>query len=128
MKKKSLMVSIFITAIVVTLAVITANSQENVKSVQDSAFKELMRPQVQFLHDQHNGKAKIEDCSECHHVYKDGKKVEGEMSEGSECSACHKSKDEKYPLSLIMAYHTRCKGCHLAKKTGPIMCAECHRK
>ena len=128
MKKKSLMVSIFTVVIVVTLAVITVNSQENVKSVQDSAFKELMRPQVQFLHDQHNEKAQIGDCSECHHMYKDGKKVDGEMSESSECSACHKSKEEKYPLSLVMAYHTNCKGCHLDKKAGPIMCAECHRK
>ena len=112
MKKKSLMAAIFIPVFVVILAVTMADSQENVKSVQDSAFKTLMRPQVKFLHDEHNEKAKIEDCTECHHVYQDGKKVEGEMSTDSECSACHKSKNEGYPFDLVMAYHTKCKGCH----------------
>ena len=128
MKKKILTASIFIGGIIVVLAVVSANSQENVKSVQDSAFKELMRPQVPFRHDEHNEKAQIEECNECHHVKKDGKTLPAETSEDRECSECHTSKDEKYPLSLVMAYHTNCKGCHLDKKAGPIMCAECHLK
>ena len=128
MKRQTLIASIFITVFALALAVITAYSQENVKSVQDSGFKELMRPQVPFVHDEHNEKAQIEDCSNCHHVYKEGKKVDDEVSESSECSECHKSKDKKYPLSLVMAYHTRCKGCHLEQKSGPVMCGECHVK
>ena len=128
MKRHTLTVSICITVLALVLAVMTAYSQENVKSVQDSGFKELMRPQVPFMHDEHNEKAQIEDCSNCHHVYQDGKKVEGEVSESQECSECHKTKDENYPLSLVMAYHTRCKGCHLEQKSGPIMCSECHVK
>ena len=128
MKKYTLTATIFVTVLALALAVMTAFSQENVKSVQDSGFKELMRPQVPFAHDEHNEKAQIEDCSSCHHVYKDGKKVEDEVSESQECSECHKSEGEKYPMSLVMAYHTRCKGCHLEQATGPIMCGECHVK
>lgn len=128
MKKQTLLTSIFLLGIVAVLAVVTANSQENVKSVQDSAFKELMRPQVPFLHDEHNEKAQIGECNECHHVKKDGKTVPDETSEDRECSDCHKSNKDKYPLALVMAYHTNCKGCHLEKKAGPIMCAECHVK
>jgi len=128
MKKRTLMAFIFITLIVAVFAVITANSQENVKGVQDSAFKELMRPTVRFMHDEHNEKAEIENCSVCHHTFKEGKLVEDETSEDSECSECHQSKDDKNPIALITAYHANCKGCHVEKETGPIMCAECHTK
>lgn len=128
MKKRTLMSFIFITLIVAVFAVITANSQENVKGVQDSAFKELMRPTVRFMHDEHNEKAEIEDCSACHHTFKDGKLVEDETSEDSECSECHQSENGKNPIVLITAYHANCKGCHVEKETGPIMCAECHTK
>ena len=126
MKRHTLTASIFAAVLALVLAAVTAFSQENVKSVQDSGFKELMRPQVPFVHDEHNEKAQIDDCSQCHHVYKDGKKVEDEVSESQECSACHKSKEENFSMALVMAYHTRCKGCHLEKKSGPIMCSECH--
>ena len=128
MKKQTLMAFIFIGGIIAVFAAVNANSQENVKSVQDSGFKELMRPQVPFQHDEHNENAKIEECNECHHVIKDGKTVLDETSEDRECSECHKSNDEKYPLELVMAYHTNCKGCHLERKTGPVTCAECHVK
>ncbi|MFO7665953.1 MAG: cytochrome c3 family protein [Desulfobacterales bacterium] len=123
MKKKILtLCSIFVAAVAVI--VVTAYSQENVKSVQDSAFKTKMRPGAVFLHDEHNEKAKIEDCGTCHHVYKDGVKVEDETSEDRECSECHKINGD--PVPLIAKYHLRCKGCHEEKKAGPVMCSECH--
>lgn len=126
MKKRTLTASIAIVLVVLVLAVITASSQEYVKSVQDSAFKSLMRPTVPFAHDEHNEKAAIEECSTCHHVYEDGKRIEGESSEDRECSACHLSEGGSDPMSLVKAYHGRCKGCHDEKKAGPIMCADCH--
>lgn len=114
-------------SIIVTAAafiVMTAYSQENVKSVQDSAFKTKMRPNAVFLHDAHNKKAEIDDCGTCHHVYKDGVKIEGDTSENMECSECHKINGN--PVPLVSRYHLRCKGCHEEKKAGPIMCSECH--
>ena len=126
MKKRTLTASIAITLVVLFLAVITASSQEYVKGVQDSGFKKLMRPTVPFAHDEHNEKAQIEECSTCHHVYEDGKLLEGESSQDSECSECHQSAGDRYALSLVKAYHGRCKGCHDEKQAGPIMCADCH--
>jgi len=96
---------IFVAAVVVV--VVTAYSQENVKSVQDSAFKTKMRPGAVFLHDEHNEKAEIDDCGTCHHVYKDGVKVEEETSEDRECSECHKIDGD--PVPLVTKYHLRCK-------------------
>ena len=114
--------SIFVAAVAVI--VVTAYSQENVKSVQDSAFKTKMRSGAVFLHDEHNKKAEIEDCGTCHHVYKDGVKVKDETSEDKECSECHKINGD--PVPLVAKYHLRCKGCHEEKKAGPVMCSECH--
>ena len=125
MNKKNLMLySIAVT--VVSFLVMTAYSQENVKSVQDSAFKAKMRPDPVFQHDEHNKKAEIDDCATCHHVYKDGVKLEDETSEDMECSDCHKIDGD--PMPLVTKYHLRCKGCHEEKKAGPIMCSECHAR
>ncbi len=123
MKKKMwTLCSIFVAAVAVI--VVTAYSQENVKSVQDSAFKTKMRPGAVFFHDEHNKKAEIDDCGTCHHVYKDGVKVEDETSEDMECSECHRINGN--PVPLVTKYHLRCKGCHEEKKAGPVMCSECH--
>lgn len=105
---------------------ISVFSQEDVVTVEDSAFTALMRPPVPFKHDEHNETAEIDDCAVCHHQYEDGKLVEGESSEDMECSECHASEGDSYPISLVKAYHINCKRCHLEKKSGPVMCAECH--
>ena len=103
-------------------------SQEDVTSVQDSAFRERMRPRVSFYHEDHNEKAGIEDCMVCHHVYEDGKLIEDETSEDMECSECHLENDRDAVFSLVKVYHQQCRQCHLTEKKGPIMCSECHAK
>jgi hypothetical protein len=102
-------------------------AQENMTRVEDSALKHPMRPLALFAHDAHNEKAGIEECAVCHHVYKNGKKVEGSSSEGVACSECHMGRKGDI-MPLVRAYHARCKGCHEEKKVGPVMCAECHQK
>jgi len=107
----------------------SAYCQEDISFVHDSAFTEPMRASVPFLHDQHNEMADIEDCSECHHVWEDGNKLEGDSSEDKECSECHLSHDAgDTEMDLIKAYHDNCKGCHMSQKAGPIQCSECHIK
>lgn len=103
-------------------------SQDDVTAVQDSAFKERMRPRVTFYHEAHNEQAEIEECSVCHHVYEDGKMIEDETSEDMECSECHLNDDNKAVFSLVKVYHQQCRQCHLEQKKGPIMCSECHLK
>ncbi len=106
--------------------VFSGYSQDDVTMVDDSALQKKMRPQVPFIHDEHNEAAGIEDCITCHHVYEDGNRLEDESSEDSECSECHGPEDGKYPMDLVTAYHALCQGCHLEQQAGPILCGECH--
>jgi len=128
MKIRTLTASIILTAMISIIAVFSARSQDEVKFVKDSAFTSHMRPPVPFVHDTHNETAQIEDCGACHHVYQDGKRVDGETSEGTMCSECHTPSEGDNPMSLIRVYHLQCKGCHLEKKAGPVLCSDCHRK
>ncbi|MEW5909130.1 MAG: acidic tetraheme cytochrome c3 TmcA [Thermodesulfobacteriota bacterium] len=108
------------------LFMITAYSQEDMTVVDQSVFKNPQKPPSLFKHDAHNEKAKIEECSECHHVYEGGKRVEGESSEDKRCSDCHRLESSGREPSLTRAFHTNCKGCHQKNRKGPIMCGECH--
>lgn len=111
----------------ITLCSIPAFSQEDTV-LKVEAFGTLERPISAFDHDTHNEKAEIEDCAICHHVYKDGKLVEGESSEDQACSECHTLKAQGSQPGLRMAYHRQCKECHVEKKKGPVACGECHVK
>ncbi|MDM8552127.1 cytochrome c3 family protein [Desulfobacterales bacterium HSG2] len=127
MKKKRLAAYIAVSVFVSVFAVISGFSQEDVTTVHDSAFRRMMRPAVRFLHDDHNEKAEIEECSVCHHSYDAmGRKLEDESSEDMACSECHTLKNVDDPVPLIRVYHLQCKGCHLEKNAGPVMCGECH--
>ncbi len=108
------------------ILLIPAFSQEDMEVVDDVGFSTRQRPPAVFRHDEHNEKAEIEDCNECHHVYEDGEKLEDESSEDQSCSDCHEEKDSGNMPGLRKAFHTNCKGCHLEKKKGPIMCGTCH--
>ena len=128
MGKRRVTFYIVITLFVSILAVMSGFSQDDVTTVEDSAFEEKMRPSVPFMHDEHNETAEIEECDTCHHVYEEGKKDEYESSEDMECSECHELDDSENPMSLVKIYHVQCKRCHQEKKSGPIMCCECHIK
>jgi hypothetical protein len=105
----------------------TAVAQEDIETVEDSAFETLTRPVVYFYHDEHNDNVGL-DCYECHHVYNDdGELVDDETSEDFECSECHTSDDSRN-LDLVVKYHERCKGCHEQEEMGPILCSECHMR
>ena len=112
--------------VLVGILLIPAFSQEDMEVVDNGGFTKKQRPPAIFRHDEHNEKADIKDCSECHHIYEDGKKLEDESSEDQSCSDCHDEKGAGKKPGLRKAFHTNCKGCHLAKKQGPIMCGKCH--
>ncbi len=122
--------AVFIFAIVVVSAflLVSAYSQEDMTSVDSSVFPKAERTSSVFLHDEHNEKAGIEECNQCHHVYEDGKLMQDESSEDQRCSDCHELKSVGSAPALMKAYHMNCKGCHLKQKKGPVMCGECHQK
>jgi hypothetical protein len=110
-----------------TLVGLTVYAQEDIEFVEDSGFTSTMRPLPAFMHDEHNEKAGIEDCSECHHVYDEaGNRLEDESSEDQECSECHGAQGDEYPMELVSRYHMNCKGCHQANNAGPVTCGTCH--
>ena len=124
---KTIVITLFALAAAVLFAY-TAFSQEDMRYVQDSYFEKTIRPPAFFEHDIHNENAELEDCSLCHHVWEDGKLVEGESSEGTECGECHAAENPKDIIPLTDRFHRLCKSCHMEKKQGPVMCHECHGK
>jgi len=128
MNIRALALSIAIVFVATACIVISGFSQEDITKVRDSAFGIRMRGDVPFNHEEHNEKAGIDDCTECHHVWdENGAKLEGESSEDRECSECHLA-EGKSRMDLMRAYHLNCKGCHEAQNAGPVMCGECHQK
>jgi hypothetical protein len=101
-------------------------SQEDMEFIDNTVFKNPDMSAARFEHDAHNENAEIEDCAICHHVYEDGRLLEGESSEDQSCSECHKTTAEGRKPGLRKAFHLNCRGCHLESKAGPILCGECH--
>ena len=126
MKKSS--IYIVILAMISVFVLTSAYSQEDMTVVDNSVFDNPQRISSVFKHDEHNDAAGIEDCSECHHVYEDGKKLEDESSEDQSCSECHGMEASGNKPALMKAFHSNCKGCHMKVSKGPIMCGECHVK
>ena len=125
MNMRALMM-ILATVVVSLFVLVTAYSQEDMTSVDNSDFSNPQRAPADFRHDPHNEAAGIEQCNECHHVYEDGKKLEDESSEGERCSDCHTIEAQGNQPGLMKAFHMNCKGCHENKSEGPVMCGECH--
>lgn len=85
---------------------------------------------VEYTHKKHAETYKIA-CSECHHVFKDGKNVWKQGDKVQKCNECHKAEAKGKQLELQLAFHKNCKDCHTklkteGKKTGPTTCAQCH--
>jgi cytochrome c553 len=117
---------IFVLVLVSVFIFVSAYSQEDMIVVDNSVFDNPQRVPSVFEHDKHNETSEVEDCSECHHVYEDGKKVEDESSEDQSCSECHEKEASDNKPALMKAFHMNCKGCHQENKKGPVMCGECH--
>jgi hypothetical protein len=109
------------------LIIASTYAQDELMLIDNSVFENPERPPAVFPHDSHNEKAGIEECNECHHIYEDGVRDEYESSEDQMCSECHEFKASDNKLPLMKAFHQNCKGCHTEKKSGPVMCGECHK-
>ena len=126
MKKQSLY--LLVSVLVSGFMLMVSGAQENMTAVDNAIFGKPERTQSVFRHDSHNEKAIIDDCNECHHVVKDGKKLENESSEDKRCQDCHSLTDSGRTPSLRKAFHINCKGCHEKSGKGPVMCGQCHIK
>lgn len=121
------------TRLTIVLAVLALSAAtvcaEALIRMETSAFETTRRPAAVFDHDEHNEAAELDDCGACHHVWEDGRIVEGESSEDSPCSECHGLKPTpENRMGLANAFHTQCRSCHMDMGQGPLLCGQCHRK
>lgn len=138
-KMMSLLTVAFACMMFVAVGVLTAADVPDkvVISPKDNGFEKILKGPVKFNHKEHAEKYKLA-CTECHHVFKDGKNVFKEGDKVHPCKECHKmertKQDGKTVYKLKNAFHKNCKDCHKqlkkeGKKTGPFRkCNDCHEK
>lgn len=120
---------IFCTALIMMVGLLSVSGycQEGIEYLDNTIFDNPRRMPAVFVHDDHNEKAGLDDCTECHHIYdENGQKDEYESSEDQMCADCHEIEDEGRKPGLMKAYHLNCKGCHLVEGKGPFVCGQCH--
>jgi uncharacterized membrane-anchored protein len=147
--KKRLWITLVVAAfgVVFLVAGVYATQQAaDCMTLNSKVYAKHKKALVTFTHKKHNVDYKIA-CTDCHHVYKDGKNVWKEDDEVQKCEACHSeakapkakkgepklSKAEKIKQYHYDAIHENCKGCHsdlkkAGKPTGPTACKDCHPK
>jgi cytochrome c553 len=102
--KKNLLLVLLLPALWISL-ILPALSQEDMEVIENEGFSKRQRPPAVFKHDEHNEKAEIDECNECHHVYESGERLEDESSEDQSCSDCHSEKGADDRPRLIKAFH-----------------------
>lgn len=139
MKKRSLIVlTAAVLGMVFIFALAYASQQApDTATMESKVYSKHKKALVHFNHKKHNVDYGVA-CSDCHHVYKDGKNTWKEGDAVQKCDACHSeakapkgdksSKMEKIKKYHYNAIHENCKGCHKEMKKGPTKCSECHPK
>jgi len=133
----TLLIVILTSMLFLTVGVLIAAEKQKVPDeikLENKGYTKDKKGPVKFMHKEHHVDYKIA-CTECHHVYKDGKNVWKDGDHVDKCSKCHNpAKKEGKTMKLQNAYHKNCKDCHKAlgkegKKTGPFKkCNKCHAK
>jgi len=129
---------IFFTAILTGLVffsagVLIAADVPDKVTIENQGYKKDKKGSVTFDHKKHATDYKVA-CTECHHIFKDGKNVWKEGDKVQKCSECHDvnentEKDGMKVMKLQNAYHKNCKTCHKEKEKGPFKkCNDCHAK
>ena len=101
----------------------------SVFKIKDPLFRKYKKAPVTFTHQKHSENYRLA-CTECHHVYKDGRNVFRAGDKVEPCAKCHTNpkKSQGGMLSLYSAYHNNCRDCHKQAKRGPLKCNDCHPK
>jgi hypothetical protein len=144
MRKLSLLVFGLAALVIVLLCAAVQATQEASETItmNSGVYAKHTKALVTFTHKKHHVDYKV-SCSDCHHIYEDGKNVWKQGGEVKKCEACHTEakapkgdktpKAEKIVKYHYSAIHANCQGCHKAlktagKATGPTTCAGCHPK
>ncbi len=141
--KKGFLVMLAISLVFVTWGIVVkAGDVPDVITIKSSIYEKHRKSPVEFTHKKHAEDYKIA-CTECHHVYKDGKNVWKEGDPVQKCEECHndpttkglkKLPPEQQKRNLELAFHNNCVGCHKKLKKenkdtkAPTTCKQCHPK
>jgi len=98
-------------------------------------YKRDRKGPVEFSHGDHAEAYEVE-CTECHHVYKNGKNVWKEGDPVANCGDCHDPlKNNGKVKNLRLAFHKNCKGCHkrlvkegIVENAPYRRCSDCHER
>lgn len=123
MKKKGLASIVLALGLFVLLGsgfLVNANNNSPPANVviNNTGYAKDRKTPVRFSHERHVKEHNIA-CTQCHHVYKDGKNVWKQGEPVKKCIECHNPvKKEGRKMRLMRAYHKNCMGCHrkLAKE------------
>lgn len=134
-KKSYILVGVILSiALFMGIGVLKATDVPNEFSIKSDAFETHKKGGVKFSHTKHTVDYKVA-CTECHHVFKEGKNVFKQGDPVQKCAACHDPVESKGKVKkLMLAYHKNCQGCHkelekAGKPTGPTRkCNDCHEK
>lgn len=125
---------------VVLLNLSGAADVPDVITLKSTLWEEHTKSPVTFTHEKHSKEYDIA-CTECHHVYKDGKNVWQEGDPVQKCQECHdeptvvgerRLSEEEQQRNLKLAFHENCLGCHRKLKMKdrqrdiPTTCTDCH--
>lgn len=131
-KRFSVGVTVLACMLFVAVGVLIAADPPDDITIQNT-YKDDKKGPVKLTHKKHSVDYKVA-CTDCHHVYKDGKNVYKQGDAVQKCSACHDpEKQEGNAMKLQNAFHKNCKDCHkelgdAGKPTGPFKkCNDCHQ-
>lgn len=143
MKGSKLVCSLTVAAMVVFSAVFVVMAQQKVADefdIKAGLWANPTKAPVKLTHKKHAEDHKVA-CTECHHIYKDGKNVWKDGDSVEKCDKCHneptiqgekKLSPEQQKLNLKLAFHNNCWPCHRKFKKdnpetkAPVTCAQCH--
>ncbi len=81
-------------------------------SIDNAGYKAHPKGPVLFSHKKHVEEYQA-TCTDCHHMYVDGKNVWKQGDPVKKCVECHNPiKEEAEGLDLKKAFHDNCKSCH----------------
>jgi hypothetical protein len=120
---------VFFTVGVLSAAGVTAPPTDI--TINNTGYKNDTKGPVIFHHLKHSKDYKAA-CTDCHHVFKDGKNIWKEGDGVNKCITCHDPEQTQDKAAKLQnAYHTNCKDCHKksGKDTAPTTkCTGCHSK
>jgi hypothetical protein len=129
----------FVLVLTAAFAVVAADVKDEF-NIKAGIWPTPTKAAVPFTHKKHAEDYKIA-CTDCHHVFKDGKNVWKEGDPVQKCEACHTNTEvqgeaklppEEKKLNLKLAFHNNCQGCHKQLKKdkpdtkAPVTCTGCH--